>query len=93
MGACRGFYLRSALRKPKAHPAILLTLQTFGEYLDFHPHIHALIADGLFTRNGQFHPLHELPLKPLEEIFRAHVIQFLVDLDLLPHDRVRLLHS
>jgi hypothetical protein len=28
----------------------------------------------------------------LEEIFRAHVIQLLVDLDLLPHDRVRLLH-
>ena len=29
----------------------------------------------------------------MEEIFRAHVIQLLVDLDLLPHDRVRLLHS
>ncbi|MGH7972913.1 MAG: transposase, partial [Limisphaerales bacterium] len=27
-----------------------MTLRTFGEYLDFHPHIHALVADGLFTR-------------------------------------------
>jgi hypothetical protein len=74
---------RSALCKFKAHPAIILTLHTFGEYLDFHPHIHALVADGLFTRDGQFHPLPELPIKPLEEIFRAHVIQLLVDLDLL----------
>ncbi len=86
-------YLRSALGKSKAHPALILTLHTFGEYLDFHPHIHALVADGLFTRDGQFHPLSEFPVKPLEEIFRAHVIQLLVDLDLLPHDRVRLLHS
>lgn len=29
----------------------------------------------------------------MEEILRAHVIQLLVDLNLLPHDRVRLLHS
>ena len=25
-----------------------MTLHTFGEYLDFHPHVHALVADGLF---------------------------------------------
>jgi hypothetical protein len=29
---------------------IILTLHTFGEYLDFHPHVHALVADGLFVR-------------------------------------------
>jgi hypothetical protein len=48
------------------HSPFNLTLHTFGEYLDFHPHIHALVADGLFTRDGQFHPLTELPIKPLE---------------------------
>jgi hypothetical protein len=32
-------------------------LHTFGEYLDFHPHIHALVADGLFTQDGQIHPV------------------------------------
>jgi hypothetical protein len=85
-------YLRSALGKAKAHPAIILTLHTFGEHLDFHPQIHALVADGLLTWDGQFHCLSEPPIKPLEEIPRAHVIQPLVDLDLLPHDRVRLLH-
>ncbi|MEI6715860.1 MAG: transposase [Verrucomicrobiota bacterium] len=40
-------YLRAALGDEKAHPAIILTLHTFGEYLDFHPHVHALVADGL----------------------------------------------
>jgi Transposase zinc-binding domain/Putative transposase len=86
-------YLRTALGRPDAHPAVILTLHTFGEYLDFHPHVHALVAAGLFTRDGTFHPLPELPLKPLEELFRAHVLKLLVDLKLLPPERVQVLHS
>ena len=86
-------YLRAALENQKAQTAIILTLHTFGEYLDFHPHVHALVADGLFTRDGIFHPLPQLPLKPLEEIFRARIIQLLVELDLLKADRVNLLYS
>jgi len=44
-------YLRAALGLPDAQPALILTLHTFGEYLDFHPHLHALVADGL--ANGE----------------------------------------
>ncbi|HOX58374.1 MAG TPA: transposase [Verrucomicrobiota bacterium] len=44
-------YLRTALACPKGVPGIIMTLHTFGEYLDFHPHVHALVADGLFLRN------------------------------------------
>ncbi len=36
-------------------PAIVMAIHTFGEYLDFHPHLHALVADGLFDREGRFH--------------------------------------
>ena len=43
-------YLRTALGCPEGVPGIIMTLHTFGEYLDFHPHIHALVADGLFLR-------------------------------------------
>jgi len=25
------------------------------KYLDFHPHLHALVADGLFDSEGKFH--------------------------------------
>ena len=74
-------------------PALILTLHTFGEYLDFHPHVHALVADGLFTRDGVFHPLPELPLQPLAELFRAHVLKLLVDLKLLAPERVQVLLS
>ena len=48
-------YLRTALNCPRGVPGIIMTLHTFGEYLDFHPHIHALVADGLFVRPSD-HP-------------------------------------
>jgi hypothetical protein len=43
-------YLRAACECPKGVPGIILTPHTFGEYLAFHPHVHALMADGLFLR-------------------------------------------
>jgi len=36
-------------------PANVMAIDTFGEYLDFHPHLHALVADGLFDRERKFH--------------------------------------
>jgi len=107
-------YLRTALDCPKGIPGIILTLHTFGEYLDFHPHVHALVADGLFVRasdnsgssqaqpsqtlNSQpstlnFHALPDTPLRPLEELFRAKVINLLVEEKLLSPERVQVLYS
>jgi hypothetical protein len=70
-----------------------MAIDTFGEYLDFHPHLHALVADRLFARSGVFHVMPESGLKPLEELFRARVITFLVDKGLLPTDRARMLRG
>ena len=149
-------YLRTALDCPQGVPGIVMTLHTFGEYLDFHPHLHALVADGLFVRSlpetmpdapaagtsrqGQakrqsspaasslsssggegrgeeaarlrsnprpvdapeaptgptaasFLALPNAPLKPLEELFRAKVINLLVEQKLLPPERVQVLYS
>src|SRR5208283_6175386 len=49
-------YLRTALDCPQGVPGIIMTLHTFGEYLDFHPHIHALVADGLLLRDPPVSP-------------------------------------
>ena len=86
-------YLRTTLHLPDGLPGIVMAIHTFGEYLDFHPHLHALIADGLFMRSGMFHVLPETGLKPLEELFRARVITFLVDKGLLPMERANMLRG
>ncbi|HPG01359.1 MAG TPA: transposase zinc-binding domain-containing protein, partial [Kiritimatiellia bacterium] len=44
-------YLRATLDLPEGLPGIVMAIHTFGEYLDFHPHLHALVADGLFARS------------------------------------------
>jgi len=38
-----------------------MAIRTFGEYMDVHPHAHALVADGLFMRSGLF---YVLPMSP-----------------------------
>ena len=72
-------FLRTSLGLSEGVPGIVMAIDTFGEYLDFHPHLHALVADGLFARSGVFHVLPEVSLKPVEELFRARVITFLVN--------------
>jgi hypothetical protein len=37
---------------------LTMAIHTFGEYLDFHPHLHALVADGLFVRSRLFYVLY-----------------------------------
>jgi len=84
-------YLRTTLDLPEGLPGIVMAIHTFGEYLDFHPHLHALVADGLFARSGLFYVLPDVSLKPLEE--RARVITFLVDKGLLPPARANMLRG
>ena len=84
-------YMKTILRMPHGIPGIVMTIHTFGEYLDFHPHLHALVADGLFARSGMFHVLPRTGIKPLEKLFRARLIAFLVEKGLLPADRARML--
>ena len=48
-------FLRTSLGLPEGVPGIVMAIHTFGKYLDFHPHLHALVADRLFARSGVFH--------------------------------------
>ena len=38
-------------------PAFILYVQTFGDLVTFNPHIHALVADGVFLPSGTFRVL------------------------------------
>ncbi|MFM8360669.1 MAG: transposase, partial [Verrucomicrobiota bacterium] len=85
--------LRSALDLPKGTPAFLVTLHTFGEYLDFHPHLHALVADGLLDDQGRFHPAPEIPVRALEETFRTRVLAELLKHRLISPELVERMKS
>jgi len=71
-------FLRTALGLKDGIVGAVLTIQTFGDYAKWHPHIHAIVADGLFRRNGVFYVMPRVNLKPLAELFRANLLKLLL---------------
>jgi hypothetical protein len=51
---------------PGARPAFIEFVQTFGDLVNFHLHVHVLAADGVFRTDGTFLPLPPLPETLLE---------------------------
>lgn len=70
-------FLRVSMGKKHGIPGIIIAIQTFGDYARFHPHLHALVADGLFLESGYFFVMPRVNLHPLAEFFRAHVLKML----------------
>jgi len=85
--------MRISLDQPEGMPGIVMAIHTFGEYLDFHPHLHLLMADGLFLRDERFLVLPENGMNAVEELFRAKLITFLSKQGHLPPERARMLKS
>jgi hypothetical protein len=56
---------------PHAVPGVVASIQTFGSFANFHPHIHALVTEGVFALDGTFHAVAWPPSSVLEEAFRG----------------------
>jgi hypothetical protein len=41
-------YLQSAVVYPDAKPGAIIAVQTFGDFLNFNPHLHIIATDGCF---------------------------------------------
>jgi len=63
---------------PRARPAFILFVQTFGDLVNFNPHVHALVADGVFEASGRFVALPPVPEALLAERLRHQVLGLLV---------------
>lgn len=59
-------------------PALILTVQTAGEALNFNPHLHGLLADGSFDAAGNFTPFSTIDTERIAEHFRDRVLAELV---------------
>ena len=52
-------------------------LFTYGDFLNFNPHLHAIVSDGCFLDDGDFHMAPGFMLEDLEEIFQYEVLKML----------------
>jgi hypothetical protein len=71
-------FMRTSLGLSQGQVGMVMAIQTYGEYLNFHPHIHAVVADGLFTSQGMFYVMPRINTRVLEEMLRIRVIRMLV---------------
>jgi len=71
-------YLQHALRSDTV-PAAVLAIQTYGDQLNFHPHLHRLVAEGGWDRqDGTFQSVSWLNSDILSAIFRQQVLEMMV---------------
>jgi hypothetical protein len=81
---------RSALEEKSARPGVVASIQTFGDLLAFHPHLHLLVTEGAFLPDGTFLPLPFVSPTPVEEVFRRLLLHRLHRMERLSD---RFLHS
>jgi hypothetical protein len=60
-------------------PAMVGGVQTFGDLANFHPHIHAIVPDGVFTESGYFVPIPEIWKHRAVELWQEKVFAILLD--------------
>ncbi len=70
-------YLKHAVCDEGAGPGAVIAIQSFGDFLGFHPHAHVLVTDGCFYGEGAFKVNPTPNPKDLEDLFRYEVFKML----------------
>jgi len=86
---CLRDWMRTRLDLPDGQLAAVAAVQTFGDYLNFHPHLHVLAATGLVDRDGRFHLMPVESIEPLTELFRHRFIEALLREKLISDRKAR----
>jgi hypothetical protein len=82
-----------AAGEPGVQPGMVAVVQTFGDQLNWNPHIHAIVSRGGWHRDGRWVPLPHLDPRAAELIFRHKVLKLLQRAGLLDEERLALLLS
>lgn len=70
-------YQRTSVTATGSIPGCVIAVQTFGEYLNFNPHLHIIAANGCFLDDGTFVTGIAPNAKDLEVAFVAEVFNML----------------
>ena len=70
-------YLKAAVPYDDAVPGASIAVQTYGDFQNFNPHLHAIVSDGCFLDDGSFKMAPGFMLEDLEEAFQYEVLKML----------------
>ena len=79
---------RAASGRPDAVPGMVGAIQTFGQLIHFHPHVHSLVTEGVFLPDlsacghaqagGTFLPLPKLATEPFLKLWEQEIFALLL---------------
>src|SRR5690554_873771 len=70
-------YIKQSVPVDNPMPGAVISVQTFGEFLNFNPHLHIIATNGCFYGNGEFMTGLEPDAKDLEVPFAMEVFNML----------------
>ena len=70
-------HLRQAVSYEDAVAGAVIAIQSFGDFLNFNPHLHIIATDGCFYGAASFMVCRTPDAKDLEELFRYEVFKTL----------------
>jgi len=76
-----------AVGDEEIRPGMVAVVQTAGDRGNFHPHVHALVSRGGWTRDGKWTPVPYVDEHSAELLFRHKVMRLLQDEGLLSEER------
>ncbi len=80
-------------RRRRDRPGMVAVVQTAGDLAKWHPHVHAIVSRGGWTRHGEWIPVAFVDEHSAELLYRHKVICLLQDEGLLSDERTELLLS
>ena len=70
-------YFTSCRKNNDALPGAVIVIQTFGDLLGYHPHLHVLISDCCFHKSGMLTVAPVIYTHALEQLFRQKILKLL----------------
>ena len=80
----QGYFNEAA--RTAVESAAVLCFQSFGDFLRWNPHWHAIVLEGGFDENSNFIHIPFGNLQEMTECFRRRVVKFFLDSKLISQD-------
>ncbi len=72
-------YLKESVSVSDGKPGVIISVQTFGDYINFNPHLHIIATDGCFYGDGEF-MIGRTPIaSDLEKVFQTEILNMLTE--------------
>ena len=89
-------FLHESFERKDVFPGAILVPQTFGGLANWNPHVHALITDACWDREGKQYlipPISDGDLKVIEKLFAALIFRMLLEENMISHELVKKMSS